>query len=75
MTGEKIVFARLTAELQNWTRFSKSFRSSRKDPNVLSADAMIYCSDHQLERNTLLAERYRLIKRAVLMNRLPVLSI
>jgi hypothetical protein len=38
--------------------------SSGNDPNILSADAMIYWSDHQLERNTLLAERYRLTKKS-----------
>jgi hypothetical protein len=38
--------------------------SSVKDPTVLSADAMIYWSDHHLERNTLLSERYRLTKKS-----------
>ena len=31
--------------------------------NILSADGMSYWADHQLERNTLLAERYRLTKK------------
>jgi len=35
-----------------------------ENPNFLSADEMIHWADHRLERNTLLAERYRLTKKS-----------
>jgi hypothetical protein len=45
-------------------RNTVSSNSGGKGPNVLSADEIIYWADHQLERNTLLAERYRRTKKS-----------
>ena len=55
---------RRVAELDALLHKFRNNISSGKDRNVLSADEMIYWADHQLERNTLMAERYRLIKKS-----------
>lgn len=55
--------AELDAMLDKF-RNTASPNNGRTNPEVLSADEMIYWADHQLERNTLLAERYRLTKKS-----------
>ena len=55
---------RRVAELDALLAKYRDTVSSKNSANVLSADTMIYWADHQLERNTLLAERYRLTKKS-----------
>ena len=43
--------------------FGKYPDANGKDPRVLSEGEMLYWADRHLERNSLLAERYRLTKK------------